>query len=241
MERGFGMIYVSSDWHGVSLEHIVKLLDMASFGEDDFLFVLGDVIDRGPHGIALLKWLMVQPNAELLLGNHEAMLLGCDFLFEEITEESLSRLDSQKMQLLFTWQCNGAHETMKALSAETPEMRSDILGYLRDAPLFEEIEAGGKEFVLVHAGFGDYREDKPLEDYTPDQLFFTRPALDTKYSEQFMTIFGHTPTEYYGKQYKGKMLQTATWCDIDTGAAGGGLPMLLCLDTMREYYLKDKA
>ncbi len=235
------MIYVSSDWHGVSLASIQKLLDQAGFGEDDFLFVLGDVIDRGRHGIELLKWLMLQPNVELLLGNHEAMLLSCDFLFEEITEESLSRFDSQKMQLLFTWQSNGAEATMKALSAETPEMSADILDYLRDAPLFEAVEAGGKEFLLVHAGLGDYKEDQPLEDYTPDQLFFTRPTLDTVYSQSFMTILGHTPTDFYGKQYEGKMIKTETWCDIDTGAAGGGTPMLLCLDTMREYYVKDES
>ena len=37
---------------------------------------------------------------QLLLGNHEALLLACGFLFEEVTEESLDGLDVEKMELM---------------------------------------------------------------------------------------------------------------------------------------------
>ena len=59
----------------------LQLLDKAGFGERDFLFVLGDVIDRGEHGVELLRWISRQPNVQLILGNHEAMMLACSAAF----------------------------------------------------------------------------------------------------------------------------------------------------------------
>jgi len=88
------MIYATSDLHGYPLPEFQRLLDKARFSDGDFLFVLGDVVDRnGDGGIAMLEWMMLQPNVQLVLGNHEAMLLSCGFLFQEITDDLVSRLD----------------------------------------------------------------------------------------------------------------------------------------------------
>lgn len=70
------MIYVTSDLHGYPLEKIKDMLNKVGFSNDDFLFVLGDVIDRGEDGIKIFKWMMAQPNMELIMGNHEAMMLS---------------------------------------------------------------------------------------------------------------------------------------------------------------------
>ena len=54
-KRGESMIYVTSDLHGYPLKDFQRLLNKANFGEDDFLFVLGDVIDRnGDGGVEML-------------------------------------------------------------------------------------------------------------------------------------------------------------------------------------------
>ena len=82
------MVYVISDLHGYPLGRLKALLEQAEFGADDFLYVLGDVIDRGSDGISLLRWLMLQPNAELILGNHEDMMLKNEFLLDEVCDES---------------------------------------------------------------------------------------------------------------------------------------------------------
>ncbi len=231
------MIYVSSDWHGVPLSRILRLLEMAHFGTEDYLFVLGDVIDRGQSSVELLKWLLVQPNVELLRGNHEAMLLDCDFLFEQITPETLDDLNAIKMERLEIWRSNGGGATISALSKEPPEMRQDILEYLRDTPLYDSVSVGGKDYFLVHGGLGEFEEGKSLSSCTEHDFLWSRPYLDTVYSTQFTTILGHTPTGYYGYAYSGRMIKTPTWWDIDTGAAGGGNPMLLCLDSGAEFYL----
>ena len=36
------------------------------------------------------------------------------------------------------------------------------------------------------------------------------------------------------------MYQTETWIDIDTGAAGGGAPMLLRLEDLKPFYAEDE-
>ena len=57
------MFYVISDLHGYPFEKFQELLKKAEFTDADYLFVLGDVIDRGMDGIKYLKWL---PNIHLL-------------------------------------------------------------------------------------------------------------------------------------------------------------------------------
>ena len=90
------MIYVISDLHGYPLERFLQLLEKASFGKDDFLYILGDVIDRnGDGGVEMLQWLMYQTNVELIMGNHEAMRVWNACGFEEMTEESLDRLTEE--------------------------------------------------------------------------------------------------------------------------------------------------
>ena len=233
------MIYVTSDLHGYPLARFLDLLKAADFSEDDFLFVLGDVIDRGEDGAALLRWMAEQPNVQLILGNHEAMLLSCEFLFDTVTDESLAKLDAGKLSLFSTWLSNGASPTLSGLRKflkEEPEVLEGILELLRDAPLYDTVEAGGRQYVLVHAGLEHFRPGKALDSYDPDDLLWARPALDTRYFENATVVFGHTPTEYFGEPYRGKAVHTDSWICIDTGAATGGSPMLLRLDDRKEFY-----
>lgn len=233
------MIYVSADLHGYPLGDFQRLLDRAGFCEDDFLFILGDVIDRGAYGVQLLRWMAEQPNVQLILGNHEAMLLACDFLFREVTEESLADLDVEKLERVRHWMNNGGQPTLDSLRMllkEQPDVLEGLLEYLYDAPLYETLEVEGKRFVLVHGGLGGFRPDKPLEEYTAHDLLWARPMLTTRYYDHATVIFGHTPTQFFGVGNIGKAVKTDSWICIDTGAAAGGSPMLLRLDDMQEFY-----
>ena len=233
------MIYAASDLHGCSVESFQALLDSAGFSEEDFLYILGDVIDRGEHGVELLRWMAEQPNVQLILGNHEALLLSCEFLFEAVTEESLERLDTGKLELLSNWMANGASPTLaglRKLLKEEPEILEGILEYLHDAPLYDQVMCAGQRFVLVHAGLENFRPDRPLEDYAPEELLWARPTPDARYFENAVTVFGHTPTGHFGSQYRGKAMKTDTWICIDTGAADGNSPMLLRLEDGKEFH-----
>ena len=63
------MVYVTSDLHG-RMDCLEKLLDYVHFDEDEdnWLYILGDVIDRNNKGgVDILKWLLIQPNVQLIL------------------------------------------------------------------------------------------------------------------------------------------------------------------------------
>ncbi|MBR3275241.1 MAG: metallophosphoesterase [Eubacterium sp.] len=90
--------------HGYPHDAFLALLERAGFSDTDFLYILGDVIDRnGDGGVRTLVWLLSRANVQLLLGNHEAMLLSCRFIFDEITKDSINALSPEKMQILNTW------------------------------------------------------------------------------------------------------------------------------------------
>lgn len=235
------MIYVTSDLHGLPLKDLQALLKKAGFGPSDWLYILGDVVDRqNDGGVEILCWLLVQENAQLLLGNHEAMLLASEFLFQEITDESLARVGPDQLETLQLYLRNGGEVTLRALqklAKKDPETTEEILDYLREAPLYETVEAGDQDFLLCHAGLDRFRPDKKLSEYTRDQWLWARPQLTDIYFPEFLTIFGHTPTQAFGSQYKGKILRTETWIDIDVGVPYGNPPALLRLEDLKEFYL----
>ena len=229
------MIYVVSDLHGYPHEKFLALLDKAGFGKDDFLYILGDVVDRnGDGGVETLNWLMYQTNVQLILGNHEAMLLACSFVFDEITEDSIESLTAEKIDMLTRYQLDGGDITLKAMQKLPKETQQDILDYLRDCPLYETVNAGGKDFILVHAGLGNFDPNKQIEDYTTEELLWSWPELTDVYYKDKITVFGHTPTFSFGDEYEGKIIKTNTWIDIDVGAGFGRKPVLMRLEDMRE-------
>lgn len=233
------MIYVSSDLHGCSPADFQNLLDRAGFRKEDFLFILGDVIDRGPHGVQLLRWLAQQSNMQLILGNHEAFLLSCGFLFWEVTEENLSKITPEQQLLAQSWMENGGGPTIQGfqeLLKEDPETAQGILDYLREAPLYETLRVNGRDFILVHSGLENFRPDRPLSDYQPAELLLVRPTLDTRYFSDATVIFGHTPTQYLSPTHHRRALRTDSWICIDTDAASGHMPMLLRLEDLKEFY-----
>lgn len=231
------MIYVTSDWHGYPLAEIKQLFKKARFSGADYCFVLGDVIDCGEDGVEILKWLSVQPNIELVMGDHEAMLLDCAFLFDGSEASVSGKLTKEQMGALSVWMQNDAEPTINALKASEDDEREDILDYLRDLPLYETVTVNGRDFVLVHAGFDGFHPDKKISDYEPCELYRADPQLTDRYFDDMTTVFGHTPTSTFDPAYEGKLLKTDSWIDVDTGSAYGDPPMLLRLDDMREFYL----
>ena len=235
------MTYVISDLHGYPLEKLKKLLEKANFGENDFLYILGDVIDRnGDGGVGILQWLLTQTNVQLILGNHESMLLSCEFFFDDLTEANLKNFSAEQIGLTQNYILNGGGYTIRGLAKLPKDERLEIVDYLRSCPLYEAVTAGGRDFLLVHAGLDNFSPDKKITDYSPDDLIWAWPELTDEYYDDIHTVFGHTPTGNYDKAYEGKIISTRTWTCIDCGAGYGNEPVLLRLDDYAQFKLEDE-
>jgi len=238
---GVGLTYICADIHGC-YDKYRALLKALSLKGSDTLYVLGDVIDRGPDGIKILQDMMARPNVAPILGNHEFTAAMClPWLMEEITETSIESLTGVQFAALQDWLANGGEPTLRALRALPQSRRQDILDYIRDMDLYAEIEAGGQAFVLAHAGLDRFAPDKPLEEYELEDFLFGRPTPESVYWPDRTLIFGHTPTrllwEVAGETPRDDIFYGKGFIDLDCGCVFDGRLGCLCLDTMEEIYV----
>ena len=235
--------YAISDLHGYPLDKFLALLKKAGFCADDLLYIIGDVVDRnGDGGVAMLRYIMEQPNYEFILGNHEDMLLRCAFLFDEITDETVGELTAEKLRDYERYVRNGGTVTINnlmKLKNEDPEAFGDLFDFLREAPVLSADSVNGRDFLFVHGGFRDFSPEKKLSQYPVMDLLWARPGINDEFFDGVITVFGHTPTEFYGSEYAGKVLFTSTWINIDVGAAYGAAPALLRLDDLEVIYADE--
>ena len=67
-----GKTYVISDLH-CHFDLLIKLLETISFSENDILYIIGDICDRGPDSLKILFYIQDHNNIILIKGNHEYM------------------------------------------------------------------------------------------------------------------------------------------------------------------------
>jgi len=232
------MTYVMSDIHG-EYQKYIEMLGKIGFSDEDTLYVLGDVIDRGEGSVEVLTDMSMRPNVFPIYGNHELMAsVVLHQLLVEITEKNVDyQLDADTMRALMVWQENGGDTTLKGFKRLGREERDALLEYLDEFSLYEVAEVGERTFILVHSGLGNFSHGKKLSEYTPDELAFMRPDYGRKYFDDssVFIVSGHTPTPLLcGRK---EIFHTHNNICIDCGAAFGGRLACLRLDDMAEFYV----
>ncbi len=232
------MIYAMSDLHG-EYDKYRAMLEQIHFSDEDVLYILGDVVDRGEKPVEILWDMSLRSNVYPLMGNHDRMALDVlRTLTVEITEESIEQnLTLDTMQALFLWERNGAQSTIDGFRRLPMDDRMFLLDYMEDFAPYEVVTAGGRTFVLVHAGLGDFRPDKGLDEYDIFDLAFIRFNYEKEYfGGSTYIVTGHTPTiTITGKP---EIYHSHNNICIDCGAVfPGGRLACLCLDTMEEFYI----
>lgn len=230
--------YVISDIHG-QYDMFIELLDKIKLKDTDTLYILGDVLDRGPHPIKTLWKLMEMPNVICLVGNHELMALEClEFLMKEITDMSIEELDEEMLDNLATWQYNGSKSTIDEFSQLDSKSKREVIDFIKDFLIYEEVSVNDKDYLLVHAGLGNYSPEKDIEDYSLHEMIWVRADYDVQYFTDVYVITGHTPTQTIeDNPHPGCIYRRNNHIAIDCGAHyPGGRLAAICLDTGEEYY-----
>lgn len=213
--------YVISDLHG-EYEKFKKMLELIDFTDNDEMYILGDVIDRGEHPIKLLLSIMGQENIHMILGNHEQMMLN----YYKTDDPTLKDL----------WECNGGYTTIYELDKCGKFTTENILEYLRGLKPVKILHVNGNKFYLAHADL-ETKQGVALSAQSVDYILWNRrePSYDDILTISQYLITGHTPTMHFGKE--GKIFNHENWYCIDCGAVFGGNLGCLRLDDMEEFYV----
>jgi serine/threonine protein phosphatase 1 len=224
------MVYVLSDIHG-NLRRFDSILRQIQLQPADTLYVLGDIIDRNPGGIRILRRLMAMPNAKMLLGNHEYMMLRA------LGHPKDTNLDDGRAR--DHWFRNGGKVTLDHFKWLRKSVRSQIIDFLLSLPLSYDIQVGDVHYKLVHAA--------PEEAFAPDAKYPTpthfavwkRWDLTDPAPGDYTLVFGHTPTRYYRDVTPMEVWFAERRIGIDCGCAypsPGGRLACLRLDDGKIFY-----
>lgn len=212
--------YVLSDIHGEG-SRFWKMLDTIGFSDQDVMYVLGDVIDRGPDVVELLRYILDAENIHMLLGNHEQMCL-----------DALAPTATFLEQL--RWSRNGNTSTLQAIQALQTEDRETLLEQLARLPDHMDITVEGRSFHLVHGFPGESAYSRLWgrpDYYTPNPF------------PNSTVIVGHTPVVVYASyepiRDHMRILHAPGFIDIDCGCGHRhDTRRLGCLrlEDMEEFY-----
>ena len=174
-----------------------------------------------------------------MVGNHELMALEClEFLMKEITDMAIEELDEEMLDNLVTWQYNGSKSTIDEFRRLDSEAKQEVIDFIKEFLIYEEVSINDKNYILLHAGLGNYSPDKDIEDYSLHELIWVRADYDVQYFKDTYVITGHTPTQTIeDNPHPGYIYWRNNHIAIDCGASyPGGRLAALCLDTGEEYY-----
>ena len=258
--------FVLSDIHGY-YNTFLKMLEKIRFSDDDFMYVIGDVIDRGDQGIAIIKDLMQRKNVEMFLGNHELMMLNA-IDYQRRKRQGLVQEDPFDDHLtpyeLWTHPANGGGQTFEDFYKMSQEEQDEMENFLRNLRLIKRVKVEGHSFHLSHSYSVGYRFGKELffKDVTPkaaerivwDSLFeqdgdpFVEPEVYTFGYKSDTYVVGHIFTQRLnhvdekgrGKIYKKKKFRGYRVIDLDCGMALNDRSSRLgcmILETGEEFYV----
>lgn len=206
------MTYVMSDIHG-HMQRFQSVMKQIKLQTEDTLYVLGDVIDRNPDGIRILRELMAMPNVKMTLGNHELMMLQALYYAE--AEDEFSYIPP-----LYRWYNNGGLVTHEHLKRLRKAFREKLLAYLDALPVNRAVYVNGKRYLLSHAA---PVEDYPLYSYRYESArefaVWKRYRIGEYRSDNHTLIFGHTPTSYYQNVMPMEIWRGQNCIGIDCGCA----------------------
>jgi serine/threonine protein phosphatase 1 len=237
-EINTGNVYVCSDLHG---QYEIYNDIMNQLKDNDKLYILGDVIDRGPGGINILQDIIKSNGrVELFMGNHEYMMM-----------QSLIQND-KNVEDIWLSSSNDGKVTKDRFDSLSEQEKNNIKNLLLNSLVYKEVEVNNEKLHLVHAKAIQETNKKQetvkdfLETGRKDKLeeaVWTRKG-DKKFTnsevwkeeeigkENIFTIIGHTPTN-------GTIEISDNYVDIDCGVSYFSNECLLRLNDGKVLYIDN--
>ncbi len=204
--------WVIPDIHGCAKTLKALIEEMIKPSKHDWLYFLGDYIDRGPGSKEVIDYLMHLQyedfNIRTLMGNHEDYLIKS--YEEEMNLKSLFGL-KYKNRKKKEWLFHGGKETMESFQLEDlKDFPKKYLEWMKKLEYYIELE----DFILVHAGF-NFNTENPFED-TNSMLWVREFEIDSSAVKNKRIIHGHVPVslEFIDISTKNKSYK---FIDLDNG------------------------
>lgn len=171
--------YVVTDIHGCVLTFRKLIEEKIGLRKGDRLFLLGDYIDRGPDSKCVIDYILDLTeqgfSLEVLMGNHEEMLLRC--------------LDQP--EYIESWQLNGGAATLNSFKVQTiNQIPEKYIFFLRSLKKF----TSWNNCLLVHAGF-NFGIENIFEDEVA-MLWARDYTVAPEKTGNKIVIHGHTPKPF---------------------------------------------
>ncbi|MBQ3128228.1 MAG: metallophosphoesterase [Clostridia bacterium] len=199
-------ILVTSDIHGY-LSYFKKVIDNACFCDNDILFIVGDIIEKGPESLKTLRYIMElckKGNVIPLIGNVDAYRLK---LIYNLSEESVESYYNYILTMR-KWIGTSFYEELAAECGFTINSPDDILlskqavithfenefNFLANLPAVIETQS----YIFVHGGL---REKQVSDNSVKGVLELTKYdafAENTPHIFDKYVITGHWPVVLYG-------------------------------------------
>lgn len=186
------------DVHG-HYDGLMQLLAAIAPTENDQVYFVGDLIDRGPASSQVVEY--VRQHADgCVMGNHEQLLLSA-FVGGQVNGTALQ-----------AWLHSGGQSTLA--SYDNIDLLTEHLTWLRKLPAY--IDLG--DVWLVHAGIDP---QVPIAEQTFNEFCWVRDDFHNHPTPCFadkLVVTGHTITFTFPDVEPGQVVAGPGWLDIDTGA-----------------------
>ena len=216
--------YVLSDLHG-QYDKFMDMLKLTKFNDNDKMYILGDIFDRGPDPLKILDYIICKKNIDFIPGNHEYMFL-----------EFYNTYDAR------LWSCNGGRTTMTQLMKRGEDYLKALYDYLTKLPLVKVHD----KFILTHAGLylpknqNQYTLQEILNLQNAEFNLWSRSNINNERQyKDYTVICGHTPTLYVDPdQDQMSIVRRKGTIYIDCGATfSDGRLACLRLEDNKEFYI----
>jgi serine/threonine protein phosphatase 1 len=182
--------WVIPDIHGCLLTFRYVVEEMIKLQMDDKLYILGDVIDRGPDSKGVIDYIMDLESRGYMVttirGNHEDYMLKV--IQAETNKGRFSLFGNGKLKK--EWYKFGGDTTVKSFGLQNiGEIPEKYVNWLNSLPFY----ASWNNYLIVHAGF-NFKNDNIFEDENA-MMWIREYEIDPVKLDGKKIIHGHVPVD----------------------------------------------